>query len=255
MSATAGKIEDILRGYAPFETAESYDNVGLLIGAHDREVKRILVALDCTMDVVKEAEQLSAELIVSHHPLFFHARRNMVEEDSEARIVCEMIRKGLSLISVHTNLDKTDLSGSASCAKLLKLQNVRQEGYLFIGDFKKEMTAEGVRRKMNTVLPFPVRVYGNNGKMIKTLAIGGGACDEEWSQAMAAGAQAMLTGEVRHHNALGAEMNGFVIFDGGHYGTEQPLVPYLTEYLQRSTDELNCGVQVVSSCVVPFGNV
>ena len=109
------------------ETAESYDNVGALVGRRDAQVTKILVALDCTWDVVQEAERLGAELIVSHHPLLFHARKNLLEEDAEGRILCEMVRKHLSLVSAHTNLDQTEYSGSAACAKLLGLKNIRKE--------------------------------------------------------------------------------------------------------------------------------
>ena len=115
MYATVKTIEDILNELAPVETAESYDNVGALVGRRDAQVTKILVALDCTWDVVQEAEKLEAELIVSHHPLFFHARKNLLEEDAEGRILCEMARKHLSLVSAHTNLDQTAARPAQSC--------------------------------------------------------------------------------------------------------------------------------------------
>ena len=256
MSATVGLIEQILQEYAPMETAESYDNVGAIIGRRDAEVTKILVALDCTLDVVREAKELGAELIVTHHPLLFHARKNLLEEDAEGIILCEMVRAHLSLIAAHTNLDQTELSGSASCAKLLNLQNVRKEtAYLFLGELEKPMKAEELEGIIARALSFPVRRYGSGEKPISTLAIAGGADDGDWQAAQALGAQALLTGEVRHHNALAASMSDFVLFDGGHYGTEAPLVPFLAEYLQKRLNDVQYNVRVYPSQYAPFGSV
>ena len=256
MYATVGLIEQILQEYAPMETAESYDNVGALVGRRDADVKNVLVALDCTLDEVREAKELGAELIVTHHPLFFHARKNLLEEDAEGRIVCELVRSHLSLIAAHTNLDQTELSGSASCAKLLCLQNVRKASdYLFLGELEKPLQAAELEAQIARVLSFPVRRYGNGATMISTLAIAGGADDGDWQAAQVLGAQALLTGEVRHHNALAASMSDFVLFDGGHYGTEAPLVPFLAEYLQKCLNDVQYNVRVYPSQYAPFGSV
>lgn len=253
MLAKVNDIYAMIEEIAPFETAEAFDNVGLLLGARNREVKRILVALDATMEVVEEAEKLGAELIVTHHPLFFRGRKQLVEEDAEAKVICRMIRSGISLISAHTNLDKTMLSGSAACARQLKLQNIRSEGFLFLGELEKAVTAEEMKTLIGQTIMPEVRLYGDGEKKIKTLAISGGAYDEGWQQAREMGADGLLTGEVRHHNALAAVMEGFVLLDAGHFGTEAPLVKPLAEYLQNRINDVQYDVTVFSSCVDPYG--
>ncbi len=256
MSVTVRMIEEMLNELAPMETAESYDNVGALAGRRDAEVTKILVALDCTWDVVKEAENIGAELIVSHHPLLFHARKNLLEEDAEGRIMCEMVRNNLSLIAAHTNLDQTEYSGSAACARLLRLKDVRKaSNYLFMGELETPMTAGGLQKTISRAIDFPTRCYGDENALITTLAIAGGADDGDWMAAKELGAQALLTGEVRHHNALAAAMSDFVLFDGGHYGTEAPLVPFLAEYLQNRLNDVQCNVRVFPSRCAPFGCV
>ena len=256
MYATVETIENMLQEFSPMETAESYDNVGAIIGRRDAEVTKILVALDCTLDVVREAKELGAELIVTHHPLLFHPRKNLLEEDAEGRILCEMVRARLSLIAAHTNLDQTELSGSACCANLLRLQNVRKASdYLFLGEPEQPMKAADLENQIARALSFPVRRYGNSERLISTLAIAGGADDDDWQAAQALGAQALLTGEVRHHNALAASMSDFVLFDGGHYGTEAPLVPFLAEYLQKRLNDVQYNVRVYPSHYAPFGSV
>ena len=256
MYATVKNVEDILNELAPIETAESYDNVGAIVGNRNARITKILVALDCTWDVVKEAEQIGAELIVSHHPLLFHARKNLLEEDAEGRILCEMVRQRLSLVAAHTNLDQTEYSGSAACARLLKLSNIRKEtDYLFLGELPEPKRAGALEEAISHALSFPTRRYGDENTLITTLAIAGGADDGDWLAAKDLGAQALLTGEVRHHNALAAAMSGFVLFDGGHYGTEAPLVSFLAEYLQNRLNDVQYNVRVFPSQCAPFGSV
>lgn len=254
MCATVKTIEQLLQELAPFETAEGFDNAGLLLGRREQPVRRVLVALDATLDVVREAKEIGAELIVTHHPLFFHPRKNLVEEDPEARIACEMIRGEIALLSAHTNLDQTTLSGSACSARLLGLKNLRQKGYLFIGDLETPLSAGALRQKITAALRFPARLYGQEEWKISCLAVAGGADDGDWLTARQEGAQALLTGEVRHHNALAATMEGFALLDGGHYGTEAPLVPALAEYLQNRLNDVQCEVRVYPSQCAPFGH-
>lgn len=256
MPATVKQIEEILNEIAPFETAEEFDNAGALVGRRDAAVTKVLVALDCTLEVAAEAERLGAELIVTHHPLLFHARKNLLEEDPEGRILCRLIRAQINLISAHTNLDKTFFSGSACCGRLLGLQNLRKGGeYLFLGELPEPMKAKALEEKITETLSFPARCYGKEDTPIKTLAIAGGADDADWALAKELGAQALLTGEVRHHNALAAVMSGFVMFDGGHFGTEAPLVGELCEYLQKRTDDVKYNIRVIPSQRTPFGCV
>ena len=256
MTATVNDIYGFIREIAPFETAADFDNVGILVGKSSAPVQKILVALDATMDVVREAKEIGADLIVTHHPLLFHARKTLTEDDPEGMILCEMVRSHLSLLSAHTNLDQTEYSGSACCGRLLQLKNLRKAGdYLFLGELDVPMTAKELNAVLSDALHFPVRRYGNESRLIRTLAIAGGADDEDWQLAKESGAQALLTGEVRHHNALAAVMSEFVLFDGGHYATEAPLVPVLAEYLQNRLNDVKCNVRVFPSQCAPFGCV
>ncbi|MBR2054572.1 MAG: Nif3-like dinuclear metal center hexameric protein [Clostridia bacterium] len=253
MQITICEILNHIEQIAPAETAEAYDNVGLILGRRDQNVSKVLIALDATMEVVEEAEKLGAELILTHHPLLFHARKKLTEEDPEAKVICRMIRSGIALLSAHTNLDKTFHSGSVACADLLGLKDVHQEGLLFIGTLPAKMTAFDLKQKMANVIMPDVRLYGDENIAIETLAICGGAYDEGWLEAKASGAQALLTGEVRHHNALAAVMDGFALYDAGHFGTEAPLVKPLCEYLQNWANDVQYDVTFFSSDVIPYG--
>ena len=252
---TVQTVYDWLNEIAPFETAESYDNVGLLVGSMSRRVSRILVALDATPDVLTEAEELDAQLIVTHHPLMFRGTKRIVEEDYEGRIIRRLILGDICLIAAHTNLDLSpQFSGSAALANALQLQNVRQEGFLIAGEVPcGPMRADALCKIIAACEKDFVYQYGADDALISTLAISGGAFDEGFEQAREMGAQAYLTGEVRHHNALAAAGSGFVLYEGGHYGTEGPLVPPLAGALQNAMNALKYDVVVYPSTRRPYG--
>lgn len=246
---------DWLNEIAPFETAESYDNVGLLIGSMHAPIERILVALDATPAVVQEALDLDVQLIITHHPLMFGGTKRLLYDSYEGSVITSIVQNGLHLIAAHTNLDQSpELSGSACLARKLSLQNVRQEGFVFVGDLTEgEMDAGLLREKIAICEGDAVYLFGDENAKVKTLGISGGAYDGGYEQARAMGAQAYLTGEIKHHNALSAAGTGFVLYQGGHFGTENPLVPELAKALQNHLNELQYSVTVYPSRCNPYG--
>jgi dinuclear metal center YbgI/SA1388 family protein len=241
---TVKAVYDWVDRFAPFLTAEEYDNAGLLTGRFDAPVTRILTALDCTLQVVEEAIWLKAELILTHHPLLFHARKNLREDDPEGQILCALIRSRISLISAHTNLDRAPGGISDVLGQLFSLTGMRGEGYLRSGELPSRMTAGELCDMASRLLNAPVRLYGSPENVIETLAVGSGAYDEGFEEAANLGAQAYLTGEVRHHNALSAVAQGMVLLEGGHYATEAPGFSAFSGCLQKGLDGLQYSVAV-----------
>lgn len=251
---TVRAIYDWLNGIAPFETAEAYDNVGLLVGSMNAKVQRILVALDVTPDVLDEAQRLDVQLIVTHHPLMFRGAKRIVEEDYEGGLIRRLIREDRNMIAAHTNLDLSpEYSGTATLAKGLQLTNIRQEGFIIVGDLPDgPVSASALRQRIEALEGDYVYQYGGEHP-VTTLGICGGAYDEGFEQARQMGAQAYLTGEVRHHNALAAAGSGFVLYGGGHYGTEGVLVAPLARALQNALNALQYNVVVYPSALRPYG--
>ena len=103
---TVQQVYDFINERAPFETQLAFDNSGLLVGAPDREVTGVHFALDVTNHVIDEAIENGANLIVTHHPMMFSPIKRLVETDHEARLLCRLIREGISLISAHTTLTR-----------------------------------------------------------------------------------------------------------------------------------------------------
>jgi len=244
MTLTVQAVYDWIDGFAPFSSAEDDDNVGLLTGRFNSPVTRILTALDCTMEVVEEAIQLKAELILTHHPLMYHARKNMREDDPEGKVLCALIRNNIALISTHTNLDRAKGGISDTLGSLFSLADVHGDVYIRAGKLPAKMTAGALRSLAESLLNAPVRLYGSTDIEIDVLAVSGGAYDEGFEEAVALGAQAYLTGEVHHHNAIYATARNIVLLEGGHYATEAPGIAAFGRCLQTEMNQLQYLVDV-----------
>lgn len=244
--ASVKTIYDWLDQVAPFEAQEEFDNAGFQLGRMDSPVSKVLLTLDVTEEVIQEAADLEAELIISHHPLIFSPIKNLDLKEHVPRLISKLLAHNISLISSHTNIDQSpQYSASAELARKLGLQNVRKEGlYLFLGDLGHEIGALDLAHRIEDALGMKPRLYGRPDLPIHTLAIAGGAYSDGFSEAMAAGAQGLLTGEVKHHHALEATSQGMVVFDGGHYATETPMLAPLAFGLQKAMNQVEYYLQV-----------
>jgi dinuclear metal center YbgI/SA1388 family protein len=244
------KILDLVGEIAPFELAEAWDNVGLLAGHPDWAVDRVLVALDLTPGALREAVEVGAQLIVTHHPILFHGRKNLREDDGEGALLAELVRSKVALIAAHTNYDNAPGGLNDALAEALGLQDVVPlENGLRAGTFAGDgaalvaLTAERLGGQP--------RLY-RGARVIRRVAVCGGAGGSFWPVAHAAGCDAYLTGEVRHHEALAATASGLTLVEAGHYHTERVMVKALRNGLQKRADALQYDVHVVESAYEPF---
>ena len=227
---TVRDIEQFLYDWAPPDTAESWDNVGLLVGRPDRPVRRVLVALDVTPAVAAEAAELGADLIVAHHPVIFHPLKRIGRSDVPFR----MIKKNISGLCAHTNLDAAEGGVNDILCKLFGVTGARgfaEGGMGRIGQIRTVSAAQ-LADQCQTTLNAKVK-YVDAGRPINTLAVLGGSGDHLIEEALAAGADALLTGEAGHHDALDAKRLGLSLVAAGHFATEFPVVPVLADKLAR----------------------
>lgn len=251
--ATIQAVYNWLDEAAPFDSQEAFDNAGLQMGHPDREIKGILLALDVTPAVVEEAQALECGLIISHHPLIFSPLSSLRQDRYVPQVLGLLLRSGIGLISAHTNLDKSAFSGSLAMLRQLKLKNIRPaDDYTFLGDLPRPLPAEELQALIAQALDGPVIRYGAGEKQIKTLAAAGGAYSEGYAPAYQAGADALLTGEVRHHHAVEAAGCGLVLYEGGHFATEKRMMAGLAQGLQSGLDALKYKVQVNLSRQIPY---
>lgn len=230
---------------APVELAEKWDNVGLLVNT-GMEVTSIMVALDITEEVVREAELAGCQLIVSHHPVIFSPLKTLSRRDVAFRLV----KKNISAICMHTNLDAAEGGVNDVLAGVFGLKNARPfaDGCGRIGTVE-ELSVPALAEKARKLLDAHVK-YADTGKPVRTLAVISGAGGSMFEEAVALGADCLLTGEANHHAALDATRLGMSLVAAGHFATEQPVVPVLAQKLQKKFPRL----RVVCSrrCKDPF---
>ena len=232
---------------APFDTQMDFDNAGLLTGTMDQPVTGIHAALDCTEGVIAEAEARGANLILTHHPLLFHARKRMTEEDAEGRLLCRLIRGRMALLAAHTNLDRAAGGINDVLAEVCGLRDPAGEDFLRVGDLPASMQAQELQVYLAARLQTAVRLMGQPQRVVRRLGVSSGAGGDGWPLAKALGADAFLSGEIRHHEALECVANGVTALEGGHFATEAPGIFALADALQTHLDAIQCNVCVSKS--------
>ena len=249
---TVQDIYNYIDGIAPYDTQDSFDNSGLLVGDPAWEVRGIHVAMDVTSSVLDEAIARGANLIVTHHPMMFAARKRLVETDSEAKLLCRMIRHNIALIAAHTNLDQAPGGINDVLARVIGLQEITGEGYVRTGLLPAPMTAEDFAHQAGEALGAVVRLMGRPDRIIRRVAVTSGAGSESVRDALALGAEAFLTGEAKHHHALEAVEFGMVVLEAGHHATEEPGIFALADALQNHLNALQYKIHVSKSTARPY---
>ncbi len=236
------KLSDIfekLTQLAPVELKLGFDNVGLLVGSWEDEVERVLCALDITWDVIGEAERMGADLIVSHHPMFFELK-NVTDSDAAGARVLRLARAGMSAICMHTNLDIAPGGVNDTLSNLLGIEDavpfgaercgrigwVPEQGMAdFLPHVKEALGANGLR-------------YVDAGRPVNRVAVLGGAGGDELPEALEAWADTYVTADVKHHQFIDAGELGINLIDAGHFSTENVVVPVLAELISGSFPEV-----------------
>ena len=248
-----GDLEKMVGAIAPFELAEEWDNVGLLLGRKTAEVTRVLVALDLTQRVIDEAKALGAQAIVTHHPIMFSARKRVTDSDREGELMLSLAENGMAHIAAHTNLDAAQGGVNDVLMQRMGAKNVTGEGCIRLGDLDEGMTLEALVSRAEKTLKTRVRAYGAMDTPVHRLGCCSGGGSSAIAEAAAMGADCFITGEVKHNLALDAMDMGCCVIEAGHYETENPVCEVLASALQNAADELKYNVTVFCSKVHPFG--
>ncbi len=235
---TVQQVEQKLFDWAPRQLAESWDNVGHLVGDPDREVRRILVSLDITERVVQEAADGGFDLIVSHHPVMnctWHPVQTLRTDDRQGRILTKLTENRISAICMHTNLDAAEGGVNDVLAQKLGLEGLApltEEKIGRIGTLKCEMPLVEFTRFVIESLGCNGLRYTDCGKPVHRVAVGGGACGDYIPQAIAAGCDTFVTSDLRYHDFL--DTTELHLIDAGHFPTEDVICEPLVTYLQRA---------------------
>ena len=238
--ASVGEILNFLWKSAPAELAEGFDNVGLIAGDEEVNVTRALLALDITEDVIAEAVDQKAQLIISHHPVVFGNVKRFTPQDYVSKRAYSLVRAGVSAICMHTNLDSADDGVGETLARKLGLTDIREidgtgeNGNCGrIGFLEEPVEPEALALKVKEELGCDaVRFVSGKGK-ITSVAVVGGSGGDFAELVMNSGADAFVTADVKHHQFIYAKDSGFTLIDGGHFETEYPIIPELKKRLEE----------------------
>ena len=235
---------------APRYMKMDFDNVGLLCGRKDKEVKKILVALDPFQSVIEEAIEEKADLIVTHHPLIYRDPPMAINEDSQTgRNLLLLIENGIAAINAHTNLDQAPGGVNDVLAEAVGLRDIRvitpagqdaqgrDWGLLHMG-VRDELTLEDFLAYVKEHLHCDGLRYVSGGKNVRTVAVGGGSCADGIYEALEAGCDTLVTSDVKYNQFRTAYEMGLNLIDAGHFHTENPVMPVLAARLQEAFPEV-----------------
>ncbi len=245
---TVRDFDRFFAGHIPYEMKEDFDNVGLLVGMNDTEVKRVLIALDITSQTIEEAAQFGAQLIISHHPLFFGLKK-ITDEEPTGKAIVSLISSGISAICLHTNLDSA--TGGVNDALIEKIGAVSkgildeahesEQGAYGIGRYGELPEAELMQdflARLKVVLQTNGLRYHDAGRKVSRIAVCGGSGGEFLEKAVSLGCDTYVTADIKYDRFLTAKELGINLVDADHFCTENVVVPVLERLVRESFPEV-----------------
>lgn len=245
------KICNFLNEIAPLEDALSFDNVGLLVGDYDSDIRKILVALDVTSEVVEEAILLSADLIISHHPFIFNPIKNVTSDTVTGNLLIKCIKNDIAVYSSHTNLDKAMCGTNMLLASKISLKNkyfLDDPSHIcVIGDLNTTVDEIINTIKTNLFIDY-VRFIGDNKKTISKVAVSTGSGDSYslFKVLKDNFVDILITGDLTYHKMQYAKEIGLNVIDATHFYSENIVVEHLKEILENELPETTVITSIVT---------
>ncbi len=247
----AREIIKIIEEFAPGRIQESWDNSGLMVGDPDKEIESLILGLDCTPELIEEAIEYGAGMIITHHPLIFKGIKRIGTETVQERMINRLIKNDIVLYSSHTNIDKVPNGVSALMAKKIGLKNTSfllpdsemTVGLGLVGELEEEIDVENLISILKEAYQIKsVKCSRPIDGRIKRIAVCGGSGGSLIREAMQSGASVYITGDISYHNFFCEE--GFMIIDIGHYESEVDILELLMSVI----------LEKISNFVVRIGN-
>ncbi|MBD5383937.1 MAG: Nif3-like dinuclear metal center hexameric protein [Ruminococcaceae bacterium] len=224
---TVGEVWKYLDSIAPKRYAESFDNVGLLIGDENSEVTGVCCCLDITHSIIKEAAEKDANLIVSHHPVIFDALKSIPMWSP----VAALMRQDIAVIAMHTNFDIAEGGVNDTLVELLEWESggvleVTQsdgKGFGAVCDIPLEFTPQMLAEYCKEKLDLGGVRFSRINRTIKRIAVccGGGVDRTVMQLAREQSCDAIISGDIKHNFWIESENCGLTLIDAGHFGTEK----------------------------------
>jgi len=254
------KVKDIayiMECFAPAELKESYDNVGLMVGRSGCLVTKILVALDCTLQVIDEAINSGCNLIITHHPLLFRKPNSITTNTLQGKKIIKLIENNINLYSSHTNLDSTPGGINEIIMSLLNFdENMIIDASLLnpkagigrIAILDKAITLEELMHRVKLKLHIQtLRYCGDEYKKISKVAVINGSGEDYIERAIQLGADCIITGDTTYHYISDCNEDGIAIIDAGHFDTEWPAMKFVADIIDKEVKLLGYNACTIMS--------
>ncbi|MBR4231985.1 MAG: Nif3-like dinuclear metal center hexameric protein [Oscillospiraceae bacterium] len=242
---TVRDIYECLEAFAPLEMKMDFDNPGFLVGRGGAPVERVLVSLDITENVIAEAADMGAQLIVSHHPLFF-SLKSVTDGDGIGRKVLALASSGIAAICMHTNLDAANggvndaLAGALGLndTELLNVEGVNGKGEEFsygrVGFLPEPTDMRSFLERVKNVLGSNGLRYHDAGRPVHKVASVGGSGGSMLELAAAKDCDTFVTSDIKYDVFLTAKELGMNLIDGDHFCTENTVVPVIADLIGKA---------------------
>ena len=238
-------IEIIEKNYPPC-LAYDWDNSGLFYGDLEKEISKVLVTLDVTPQVIDQAIENDADLVLAHHPAIMDGIKKLSDGSMASDMIINAVKNDICIYSAHTNMDTAKNGINQKLAELFELEEISVMendkpfdgcGLGRVGNLKNEMTLSDfcqlVKVKLNT--PF-VRVCGDERKITR-VAVASGSCSEYIPTAIKKGADVIITADMKYHHCIEYVYDGIAIVDAGHFPTENMVKEMFIDILKKEDIE------------------
>lgn len=230
-------IYSVLCQIAPLELQLGFDNAGIQLGRQSAPVHRALLALDLTPAVVEEAIHSDVQLVITHHPLIFTPLKSICDEK-----LLRLIENQIAVISMHTNLDI--VQGGVNdvllhCLGATGEEGLDADGCGRIGVLPRPMTMSDFTLHCKEKLKAKGLRFYNAGRAVKKLAVMGGAGGDYVDLAYSRGCDTYVSADIKYNRFLEAAELGINLIDAGHFCTEEPIMPVLSQKLSQQFPDVS----------------
>lgn len=249
------RLIQYLEQLAPLSMACSWDNSGFLAGRSQKEVKKILIALDATDEVIDQAIEEQVDFLLTHHPLIFQPLKKINDQDFISRRILRLLQADISYYAMHTSFDAAPGGMADLAAERLGLletevlevtgtldsdgQEAQAYGIGKVGQLSRPVSLRELADLVKRAFGLPcVAVYGMDPaeREVSKVAVCPGSGKSVIGHALQSGAQVLVTGDIGHHDGIDAAANGLAIIDAGHYGLEHRFIEFMASYLRQAGD-------------------
>ena len=242
------EIIKIIETWSPIKFSEDFDNIGLIVGDRNSEIKKALITIDTTEKVVEEALKKKCNLIISFHPIIFHGLKKLTEETYVERTVRKAIKNNINIYAIHTNLDNHPKGVNYMISKKIGLKKTSflipsknpGTGMGMVGHIEKPMEEQDflnfISKKMNSNF---IKHSNFTGIQIKKIAVLGGSGSFAIGNALKENVNCFITSDLKYHDYFKSE-NKILLLDIGHYESEQFTKDVILDFLNKKIPKFAC---------------